>query len=586
MSYRPRSVPSVVAVVLVLVATVAGSAQMIDAIGVEGNENVSAERILLTLGVRVGEELAIEDVREGIRRLYRLGHFSDVQVLTEGEAEGGLRLVVVVQERPRISSLELQGNDRLDDGDLEPVVKLEKGGPFDSSALEDTRVAMLELYESKGFPYATVDGTVEDAPGNAVRVVFEIDENTRVTIKRILFDGNTAIEGVDLKKSMESKEDRWWRTDAHYDAEVLEADLARITARYREDGYIDARATGYEAEYGESGEQVTVTVTVVEGALYDVSEIEWVGASDFAIDALYDLTTLEPGETYKPSVAEKTIRDAYTWYGERGYIHARISRTEDVEDENRVKISFHVNEYDPARIGQIHIVGNKRTKEKVIRRELTVQPGDLYRTSEVIASQRRIGNLGFFNGPGIEFAESRNPENVDLIFTVEERQTGRAGVGVSHTSERGITGFLELTEGNLFGNGQYLDLKWEFGKKSTEVVLGFTEPWFMNRRLSVGFDVYDTDDKRSYGSLPDRVLRGRLRRQRFLRQRCELRELRPVLHRREREKGRRRSRRLAVLRVAVHEDVREVHARAVQAQGVRDDTGGRRRHQRRRHGHE
>ena len=132
-----------------------------------------------------------------------------------------------------------------------------------------------------------------------------------------------------------------------------------------------------------------------------------------------------------------------------------------------------------------------------------MNPGDLYQTSEIIASQRKIANLGFFNGPMVEFTDSANPDDIDLVFTVEERQTGRAGVGVSHTSEKGITGFLELTEGNLFGNGQYLDLKWEFGKKNSELVLGFTEPWFMNRRLSVGFDLYDTNDKRTYSSLPD-----------------------------------------------------------------------------------
>jgi outer membrane protein insertion porin family len=176
---------------------------------------------------------------------------------------------------------------------------------------------------------------------------------------------------------------------------------------------------------------------------------------------------------------------------------------EDVEPGNLVKIEFNVNEDQPAHIGQIHIVGNKRTNEKVVRRELTVKPGDLYRTSEVIASQRKVANLGFFDGPTVEFADSANKEDVDLVFALKERQTGRAGVGVSSSSEKGITGFLELTEGNLFGNGQFLDLKWEFGKKNTELILGFTEPWFRDKHLSVGFDVYDTDDKRVYGSLPD-----------------------------------------------------------------------------------
>ncbi|MCK4510505.1 BamA/TamA family outer membrane protein, partial [bacterium] len=213
------------------------------------------------------------------------------------------------------------------------------------------------------------------------------------------------------------------------------------------------------------------------------------------------------GDVYEPPAADATIRAAYDWYGERGYIHARIFKVEDVEDGNQLTLKFYVEEANPAHIGQIHIVGNKRTKEKVIRRELVVHPGDLYQTSEIIASQRKIANLGFFDGPMVEFTDSSNPDDIDLVFTVEERQTGRAGVGVSHTSERGITGFIELTEGNLFGNGHYLDLKWEFGKENSEVVLGFTEPWFMNRRLSVGFDLFDTNDKRSYSGFSDDFFR-------------------------------------------------------------------------------
>ncbi len=490
------------AALVVLVMASGAAAQMVDSIRVEGNDTVSSDRILLTLGVRIGEELSIETVRDGIRRLYALGDFSDVQVLSDASDEGGLSLVVSVQERPRIAAVELRGNDRVDESDLEPAIKVKRGAPYDSSALEDTRVAMLKIYETKGYPYATVDATVEDAPGNAVRIVLDIAENTRVTVKHISFKGNSVIEGVDLKKAMKTKEDRWWRTNAFLDKDVLEGDLKLITDRYRQEGYIDAKATGYETRYDESGEQVDVTINIKEGSLYEVSGVEWVGASDFAADALHDLTKLEAGDTYKPPLADETILDAYSWYGERGYIHARIVKVEDVEDGDQVRITFHVDESDPARIGEIRIAGNERTKERVIRRELSVKPGDLYRTSEIIASQRRIGNLGFFNGPGVEFAESRNPNDVDLIFTVEERQTGKAGVGISHTSEKGITGFLELSEGNLFGNGQYLDLKWEFGKKSSEVVLGFTEPWFLNRQLSVGFDVYDTDDKRSYSSLP------------------------------------------------------------------------------------
>jgi outer membrane protein insertion porin family len=480
----------------------AAAADVVSSVEPQGNVHVSRDRILLGFGIRVGDELTPDGVREGIRKLYEMGHFSDVRVEAEPTGDGSVRLIVVVEERPKVASIDIVGSDRISESDIESVLRMEVGAPFEASRVEDSRVAILTLYESKGFPYATVIATTDEADGNRVHVDFEIEEAVRVVVKEIRFEGNESLASSDLEGVMETKEDRWWRTDAFFDREVLEDDLVRIAERYREAGYIDAVAEGYETEYVEDGERVILTVKVDEGGLYTVAGIEWSGVSEFAVEALDELTTVAVGDVYEPPKADETIRAAYDWYGERGYIHARIFKVEDVEDDNLLRVKFFVEESDPAHIGQIHIVGNKRTKEKVIRRELVVHPGDLYQTSEIIASQRKIANLGFFNGPMVEFTDSASPNDIDLVFTVEERQTGRAGVGVSHTSEKGITGFIELTEGNLFGNGQYLDLKWEFGKKNTEVVLGFTEPWFMNRRLSVGFDLYDTNDKRTYSSLP------------------------------------------------------------------------------------
>jgi len=482
--------------------SVAGQPRVTE-ITVEGNEHVSQDRVVLGFGFALGDEPTTEGIRDGVRRVYAMGHFSDVQVFVEPADDEGLRLIIVVEERPRVSTVEIRGNDHVNSDDIEAALRIERGVPFDESRLEDSRMGVLALYESKGFPSATVETRVADRSGNNVEVILDIDEGTRVIVREIRFTGTGDVPEKELRDAMETKEDRWWRTDAFFDREVLDMDLVRVVERFRREGYIDATALGYDTLYEDEGERVTITINMDSGELYDVTAIEWVGASEFAVDALYDLTTVTPGDAYSPEQAEQTIRDAYAWYGERGYIHARIFKQEVVSSGHELAVVFNVDESEPARVGRIHIAGNTRTKEKIIRRELTIQPGDLYQTSEVISSQRKVANLGFFHGPMVEFMDSASPDDIDLVFTVEERQTGRAGVGVSHTSEKGITGFLELSEGNLFGNGQYLDVKWEFGKRNTELVLGFTEPWFMNRRLSVGFDLYDTNDKRTYSLLPN-----------------------------------------------------------------------------------
>lgn len=478
--------------------------QVVNGIRVEGNETLSRDRILLGFGVRLGEVLSVESVREGIRRLYGMGYFSDVEVYAEERQDGSLDLILHVAEWPRVSRIEISGNDKVTDSDIESTFRIHESGPFDSSRLDETRTEILKLYEEKGFPGADVDVTVEEDTGaNSVAVEIRIDEGTRVAVKKIRFIGNEALTETDLRGVMETKEDRWWRTDAFLEKEILEDDLDRLVARYREEGYIDGKVVRYETAYEDDGKRVNVTIEVDEGPLYRVEAVEWQGVSDFARSDLGDLTTIEVGEIYRPKDADQTIRDAQVWYGERGYIHVRIFKREDVEPDKLVRVVMVVDEGEPAHVGQIRIAGNTRTKEKVIRRELTIMPGDLYQTSELIASQHRVANLGFFDGLYVDFAESAVANDIDLVLNLKERQTGTAGVGVSHTSEKGFTGFIDITEGNLFGNGQFLNFKWEFGKRSTEFVLGFKEPWFMDRHLSVGFDIYDIDDKRTYSLLSD-----------------------------------------------------------------------------------
>ncbi|MCK4409145.1 MAG: hypothetical protein KAW67_03620, partial [Candidatus Eisenbacteria sp.] len=344
--------PVAVALVAVVWMTAAATAEVVSGIESQGNEYVSRDRILLSFAVRIGDELKPESVREGIRRLYEMGYFSDIRVEAEPTGEGSVRLVVIVEERPKIARIEIiTGSKRVSESDIKSVLRMEEGSPYEASRLEDSRVAILELYERRGFPYAEITTTTEEAPGNRIDVRFEIEEQLRVVVKKILFEGNESLDSSDLKGVLKTKEDRWWRTDAYFDRAILEDDLTRITERYREAGFIDVVTEGYDTEYDESGEKVTLTITVNEGGLYTIAGIEWTGASEFAVEALENLTSITVGDVYEPPEADATIRSAYDWYGERGYIHARIFKVEDVDDDNQLKLKFYVEEADPAHIG-------------------------------------------------------------------------------------------------------------------------------------------------------------------------------------------------------------------------------------------
>ncbi|MBD3368167.1 MAG: hypothetical protein GF405_08375, partial [Candidatus Eisenbacteria bacterium] len=255
---------------LLLATTVLSFAQTVSVVDVEGNSRVSRDRVLLTFGVRAGEELRPESLREGIRRLYETGQFSDVDVYAE-QAADGLRLIVTVEERPRVAGIEVEGVDDLSEDEVLEKMAITEGDPYDRGRVEDSRVAIVELLREKGFVSGTVEIESDRTAADAVRLRVVVDEGTRVVVRRIEFVGNEALEGADLEKAMETKEDRWWRTDAFLDEDVLEEDLLRIAERYRAEGYINARATGYDLEFEEEGQRVVIRITIDEGKLYEVA---------------------------------------------------------------------------------------------------------------------------------------------------------------------------------------------------------------------------------------------------------------------------------------------------------------------------
>ncbi|MEA3409062.1 MAG: POTRA domain-containing protein, partial [Candidatus Eisenbacteria bacterium] len=221
-----RVAKSVLPVALVLVAvvwmTVVATADVVSGVEPQGNDYVSRDRILLGFGIRTGDELKPESVREGIRRLHEMGYFSDISVEAESTGEGSVRLIVIVEERPKIALIVITGHDHVSETDIRAALKMEEGAPYEASRLEDSRVAVLHLYESKGFPYAKTTTVIEEVSGNRVNVNIEIEEQLRVVVKEIRFEGNEALDASELQDVMETREDRWWRTDAFFDRGILE----------------------------------------------------------------------------------------------------------------------------------------------------------------------------------------------------------------------------------------------------------------------------------------------------------------------------------------------------------------------------
>ncbi len=490
---------------LIFVSSPSALAEPIASIEVLGNVQADTRLVLDAFGLEPGEELDPEAVRAGIRALHRQGLFREVQVETSA-ADGGVAVVIRVRENPTLLQIRYQGTNKLKDKDFEEVVQLAPGQVVTPQAVEQARRDILELYESKGYLLAEV--TAELAGETRADLVFHVRENEKVQVAKILFDGNVHVSSDQLKDVMETKEDRWYR-GGDFKRDVFEEDKKKILSRFGEYGFVDARITGVTQDFDERKERLTVTVHVDEGQRWNVGTIRLNHHDLLPEDRVRRAVLLEEGLAFNTVKYDQTLQDLYALYQEEGHIYASIEPRKIPRENNVIDVEFDIDERDPARIKRIIITGNTRTHDEVIRRELVAAPGDVFRRSRVVRSQREIFQLGFFEDIQLDSKTAdRETGDIDLILKVEERRTGQANLGAGINSQSGLTGFLQLSENNFLGRGQQVSARAEFGR-FREIELSFTEPWFLGTPTSAGIDVFDT--RRRYNEYTEKRRGGDLR---------------------------------------------------------------------------
>jgi outer membrane protein insertion porin family len=475
----------------------------LDSVRVEGNSLTDTSLIRSTLALSPGEPLAALDVREGLRRLYALRLFSDLEAEVE-PGPGGVVLVVRVVERPRITAVRFEGAKKISDEDLLEKVSSKVGSLLDRRSLEEDRRQILQAYAEEGYPRAEVAPLPKILDGAKADLIFRIEEGQKAKIRAITFTGNDAFEDGDLRGEMKTKVKAFLRGGG-YNEKKLEEDLERVAAFYHNRGMKDARVADHSVVFSPDGRDVRIEIVVVEGPRYILGESRFEGSAAVREEALRDAVTYKAGDVYSAEKVDQSVANMYNLYTERGYLVALSIRPVTADRGQVVDVTYAIEEGDPSHIGEVRIVGNTRTKERVVRRELTVWPGDLFRRSALMRSQRDVFALGYFEDVQVDYDPPREGTDIDLVFRVKEKQTGTASAGAGYSSDAGLTGFLELGHNNLFGNGQSITLKLERGSRRSDYELAFNEPWLFGTPTSAGFEVFNTRRRRD---LYDEVRRG------------------------------------------------------------------------------
>ncbi|MCP4923311.1 MAG: outer membrane protein assembly factor BamA [bacterium] len=484
---------------------------LIRKIQVEGNHRIESSTISVRSGLKEGHSYSRIDLNNALKKLFETGYFMDVRL---NEEEG--TLTILVEENPIVNQVVLEGNSAIEDKILESELRLKPRHVYTLSVLRQDAQRLQDIYRFKGHFAAQVTPEIIRRDQNRVDVIFKIKEGEATKVDRINFIGNTIFDEGTLEETIQTKEARWYRfftTDDSYDPNRMEYDKDLLRQLYLEHGYVDFRVKSAVAELTTDQKSFFLTFTLYEGDRYRIGEIHLESKiKGVTEEELLSLLEVSQGDWYSSKSVERSV-EAVTYYlGDRGFAFADVRPdVAKIEggDSNQVSIRITVHESTPVYIDRIVIRGNDRTDEDVIRRELRLFEGDAFNITKLKESERRLRNLGFFKEVSIKQQTSDASDKLTLLIDVdEEPSTGELFIAGGIGSVEGVLAEIGMGERNLFGRGQQVEAKFKISKKVQDVDLTFVEPYFLNRPLQAGLNIYRTRQKKLLGSSFDERIFG------------------------------------------------------------------------------
>lgn len=470
-----------------------------------GPQSVSKEKVLANMRTRVGRPYSPRVTEEDVRNLYATGNVTNVRMFGEPQGDG-VKVIVVVATKSTLGEVVINGATKVKNSKLRDQISAKAGDPVSEAALEADRQKIIEYYQGKNYGDVDVRYRTENLgkPG-AVRVVFDVSEGTSSKINNVYFAGNASVKKSDLQKAIKTKPKGimsvFSSTAGKLNSDQLQEDVRAIRDLYQGKGYINVDVR--RPNVVRNGSKVDVTFQIFEGPQSHVGRVSLTGARVFAADEITQKLKLKPGAIYSPQALaadRKTISDLY---GAKGYLDLQVIPTPVPVGGGNVDVNFRVEEGVQYYVDKVNIAGNTRTKDKVIRRELALAPGDLFNTVRMDASKSRLDNLRYFSRAELRPAEPliSVPGRRDLNVDVAETQTGSFNFGAGFSSVDNLLGFVELTQGNFdimnwphfTGGGQKFRTRIQYGTTRQDFIISLTEPYFLDRKLSVGAELFYRD---------------------------------------------------------------------------------------------
>lgn len=480
-------------------------------VSVEGNERTDAGLIIATSGLVVGDQLTGERIQSAIRSLWGLRLFIDIKIIAEQATEAGIYLQIKVVEAPRLEFVDISGGKKLGKDEVEKAIDVAKGQVLKPSDQIRLRRKLEDLAAEKGYLLADLSIDIGDGSApNLKTLKVRIEEGKKVKIKKIEFDGNEAFTDSKLRKQLKETKQKAWFRSGEFKRNKFEEDLTHLVGFYRENGYRDFEVTGDSIWYSEDRKLMFITVKVMEGEPYYFGNVSFEGNVLYSDAELRRQLLFRTGDVFNQSKFDLTRYEKLSnLYYDRGYIFAQIQTVETPRGRDTLDITYRIEPGNRFKVRKINIAGNTKTREKVIRREFSLKPGDTFDVSKLRRSVRDVTILNYFADVKPD-VEDVSEDEVDLYVTVEEKPTDQANVSAGYSEADGVIGALGFTAPNLFGTGQQLNLDWNFGQDYGSFSVSYTEPWLFDTETLAGVSLYNTK-RRWVDGFSENLLGGSLR---------------------------------------------------------------------------
>ena len=483
-------------------AQVPGQAPLIQEINVQfvGPTTLSKQRVLDNLATKPGAPYNDRLVEEDIKSLYATGQVSNARIFAE-PITGGLKVTVLLQGRATVGEVIIEGADAIPNSKIRKEIATKPGEPLSDERLNDDRQKILKLYEDKNYTDVKVDTKSTELPDKKMKVAFLINEGPKLVIRRISFTGNDSVLPKDLMKVMKTKTANllsFLTKAGRLTPSQMDEDKEAIRTLYQSKGFADMRVSDVQTTPLPNGKGVDLVISISEGTQYRVNKLDIDGATIVAPVDLVRYLKMRTGSLYTPDGMGADLKKIRDYYGSRGYVDMVAQPQITPAGQGQIDLTYRIDEGVQSYVNLINVQGNTKTKDKVIRRELAVQPGGIFDTTLVDVSKTRLMNLNYFSKVDTVPVDTLVPGRKDLDVIVDEKKTGSFNFGAGFSSIDSLVGFAEMQQSNfdLFnwpnftGAGQRFRIRGQYGLQRQDFTMSLTEPWFMGYKVSVGGEFY------------------------------------------------------------------------------------------------